>query len=51
MSSLVNDGLQALDRDPPKLDVVEHHMRLVQDALNAEIERLKGDVDDEHDRV
>ena len=51
VSSLLNDGLQALDRDPPKLDVVEHHMRLVQDALNAELERLKGDVDDEHDRV
>lgn len=50
-SLLLNDGLQALDRDPPKLDIVDHHMRLVQDAIRAEIEWLKREVDDERDRV
>lgn len=39
-SSLLADSLSALDREPPKVKIVEHHLRLVVEALQGEIERL-----------
>lgn len=41
--SLLDEGLHALQRDPPKIHVMVDHAERAIDALKREIERLKGD--------
>jgi hypothetical protein len=41
--SLLDEGLRALRRDPPKVHVMEDHAERVIDGLKSEMERLKKD--------
>ena len=41
--SLLDDGLLALRRDPPKVHVMEDHAERAIDGLKREMERIKGD--------
>lgn len=41
--SLLDEGLQALKRDPPKVHVMEDHAERVVHGLRSEIDRIRGD--------